>query len=61
MGSSCSSNSLEDSGLDEIYGWEAFLACPTDETSAVKFHSFKDLCPITTNSSSLDQWLDLSA
>jgi hypothetical protein len=60
MGSLYSFNGLEDSILDEIYGWETFLACPTEESQVIKSFSCKDLCPINT-STRLDHWLDLSA
>jgi hypothetical protein len=60
MGAISSFHWLEDSVLDEIYGWETYLACPSEEVPYVRFNADKEL-RLKINSSSLDHWLDLSA
>jgi hypothetical protein len=59
MGALSASHWLENPAWDEIYGWEAYLVCPPEEASCLKFNSDQEL-RLATNSS-LDRWLDLSA
>ena len=51
---------LEDSVLDEIYGWETYLACSSEDLPSIKLTVDKDL-RLKNGGSSLDHWLDLSA
>jgi hypothetical protein len=60
MGTLNACNWLENSVLDEIYGWETYLACPSEEYSFLKSNSDNEL-RLKSNVSFLDHWLDLNA
>ena len=60
MGTLNTCNWLENSALDETYGWETYLACPSEEASYLRFSPDKEL-RLGANGSFLDHWLDLSA
>jgi len=59
MGTLSASHWPENPAWDEIYGWEAYLVCPSEEASCLKSNSDKELGLRTTGN--LDHWLDLSA
>jgi hypothetical protein len=59
MGTLSTSSWLENSVLDEIHGWEAYLICPPEEASCLRSNSDKELRLGTEGR--LDRWLDLSA
>lgn len=60
MGTLSTSTWLENSVLDQIYAWEAYLLCPTEEAASIKFNSDNDL-RLNSTRDSLDRWLDLNA
>ncbi len=51
---------LENSVLDQIYAWEAYLLCPTEEAVSIKFNPDKDL-RLKSNGEFLNHWMDLNA
>ena len=60
MGTLSTSTWLENSVLDQIYAWEAYLLCPAEESVSIKFNPDKDL-RLNWNQDSMDRWLDLNA
>jgi hypothetical protein len=60
MGTLSASSWLENSVLDQIHSWEAYLLCPTEEAAAIKFNPEKEL-RLNSNGDFLDHWLDLNA
>jgi hypothetical protein len=60
MGTLSTATWLENSVLDQIYAWEAYLLCPTEEAVSIKFNPDKDL-RLNSARDSLDRWLDLNA
>ncbi len=60
MGTLSTSTWLENSVLDQIYAWEAYLLCPTEEGKSIKFSPDNDL-RLKNNIDYLNQWMDLNA
>ncbi len=60
MGTLSTSSWLENSVLDEIYAWEAYLLCPAEESTNIKLNPDKEL-RLKSNGDFLNHWLDLSA
>jgi len=60
MGAISAFHWFQNSVLDEIYGWETYLARPLEELQSFKLNVNKEL-RLKTHGSSLDHWLDLSA
>ena len=60
MGGLCTSRWLDGSILDEIYAWEAFLLCPSEEPASHRFNPDKEL-RLKGKGDFLSHWLDLNA
>jgi hypothetical protein len=60
MGTLSTSSWLENSVLDQIYAWEAYLLYPTEEAMSIKFNPDKEL-RLNSNGKFLDHWMDLNA
>jgi len=60
MGTLSTSTWLENSVLDQIYAWEAYLLCPTEEANSIKLNPDKEL-RLNSNGKFLDHWMDLNA
>jgi len=60
MGTLSTSTWLENSVLDQIYSWEAYLPCPSDEGKSIKLNSDNSL-RLKSNVDFLDHWMDLNA
>jgi hypothetical protein len=61
MGTLSTSTWLENSVLDQIYAWEAYLLCPTEEANSIKFNPEKELRLNSNGKFFLDHWMDLNA
>jgi len=60
MGTITASYTLENTVFDAIDAWEAYLVCPLEEKSVLRFNPDKEL-RLNSQGSFLDHWLDLSA
>jgi hypothetical protein len=60
MGTLSTSTWLENSVLDQIYAWEAYLLCPTENGIQIKPNPDNDL-RLKDNVDYLSHWLDLNA
>jgi len=60
MGTLSTSTWLENSVLDQIYAWEGYLLCPTENGNQIKPNPDNDL-RLKDNVDYLSHWLDLNA
>ena len=56
MGTLSASSWLENSVLDQIYAWEGYMLCPSEEAVSIKFNPDKEL-RLKSNGDFLDHWL----